>query len=105
MGCDGNKDVKKLSSSASQDTVSAESAGATLARLALPPLKPLPVVHVRRSAYTGSPEDTNISKMDQDILLYMNQGPGENLLFSYWDFGGQDTFYGLYHLYMGRNSV
>jgi GTPase SAR1 family protein len=43
--------------------------------------------------------------MDQDIVLYMNQGAGENLRLSCWDFGGQDTFYGLHHLYMGRNSV
>ena len=45
----------------------------------------------------------SISRMDQDMLLYMNQG--ENLRFSCWDFGGQDTFYSLHHLYMGRNSV
>ncbi len=50
-------------------------------------------------------EKTSISRMDQDILLYMNQGAEENLRFSCWDFGGQDTFYGLHHLYMGRNSV
>jgi GTPase SAR1 family protein len=43
--------------------------------------------------------------MDQDILMYMNEGAGENLRFSCWDFGGQDTFYGLHHFYMGRNSV
>jgi hypothetical protein len=43
--------------------------------------------------------------MDQDILLYMNEGAGEKLRLSCWDFGGQDTFYGLHHLYMGRNSV
>jgi GTPase SAR1 family protein len=52
-----------------------------------------------------SPESTTISRMHQDILLYMNHGAGENLRFSCWDFGGQDTFYGLHHLYMGRNSV
>jgi GTPase SAR1 family protein len=43
--------------------------------------------------------------MHQDMLLYMNQGARENLRFSCWDFGGQDTFYSLHHLYMGRNSV
>jgi hypothetical protein len=50
-------------------------------------------------------ESTTISRMDQDILLYMNQGDGERLRLSCWDFGGQDTFYGLHHLYMGQNSV
>jgi GTPase SAR1 family protein len=46
-------------------------------------------------------ESTTISRMGQYVL----EGAGENLRFSCWDFGGQDTFYSLHHLYMGRNSV
>jgi len=47
-------------------------------------------------------ESTTISKMGQYVI---QQGVGENLRFSCWDFGGQDTSYDLHHLYMGRNSV
>jgi GTPase SAR1 family protein len=99
MGCGASMDVQKPSSSsdASQDTVPAESTGAGLDALKLKELE--------KTQDTVSPEVTTISRMDQDILLYMNQGSGENLRFSCWDFGGQDTFYGLHHLYMGRNSV
>ena len=50
-------------------------------------------------------QSTATSRIHQDILLHMNQGAGENLRFSSWDFGGQDTFYGLHQLHMGRNSV
>mmetsp|Transcript_54462 Transcript_54462/g.88213 ORF Transcript_54462/g.88213 Transcript_54462/m.88213 type:complete len:1184 (+) Transcript_54462:4197-7748(+) len=45
--------------------------------------------------------------MDQDLVLaYMNDGNvHEALRLSCWDYGGQDTFYGLHNLYIGRKSV
>ena len=45
--------------------------------------------------------------MDQDVLLaYINdENATECLRLSCWDFGGQDSFYGLHHLYIGRQSV
>ena len=41
--------------------------------------------------------------MDQDVLLaYINdENATECLRLSCWDFGGQDSFYGLHHLYIG----
>jgi GTPase SAR1 family protein len=60
---------------------------------------------VQKPSAAGAPDvreaSTTISRMGQ----YVIEGAGENLRFSCWDFGGQDTFYGLHHLYMGRNSV
>ena len=35
----------------------------------------------------------------------MKEGGKEKMRMSVWDFGGQDTFYGLHHLYMGRSCV
>ena len=46
-----------------------------------------------------------IKKMEEQLLLYMNEGADENLRLTCWDFGGQDTFYGLHHLYIGRQCV
>ena len=46
-----------------------------------------------------------IQKMDQELLLYVKEGGKEKMRMSVWDFGGQDTFYGLHHLYMGRSCV
>ena len=49
--------------------------------------------------------DDGVQRMEQDLLLYLNEGAGEPLRLSCWDYGGQDRFYGLHHLYIGRKSV
>ena len=46
-----------------------------------------------------------IQKMDQELLLYVKEGGKEKMRMSVWDFGGQDTFYCLHHLYMSRSCV
>jgi hypothetical protein len=105
MGCGASKDVKKPSSpsDASQCTVPAESAGAALATAATEFAEDIEII---RSGSVGRPQgggssdlaaldalkeeesektqDTaqSVSRMDQDILLYMNQGAGENLRLS-----------------------
>ena len=43
-----------------------------------------------------------VSKMDQELLLQAGRG---TLRLQFWDFGGQDTFYGLYHVYITRAGV
>ena len=50
--------------------------------------------------------EDGVKKMDDLFLACLKDGNAtESLRLSCWDYGGQDTFYGLHHLYMGRNSV
>lgn len=52
-------------------------------------------------------DEVGVKKMNQDLVLgYLNDGNvSEALRLSCWDYGGQDTFYGLHNLYIGRKSV
>ena len=43
-----------------------------------------------------------VSKMDLDLLLQVGR---DTLRLQFWDFGGQDTFYGLYPMYITRAGV
>ena len=43
-----------------------------------------------------------VSKMDLDLLLQVGR---DSLRLQFWDFGGQDTFYGLYPMYITRAGV
>jgi GTPase SAR1 family protein len=52
----------------------------------------------RRS--TGAP----VAKLDQELVLQL-QGQAEPLRISLMDFGGQEAFYSLHHLYVTRESV
>ena len=59
-----------------------------------------------RLAAVKVPQDRDeIKRIGEELAWIINNGVEERLRLTCWDYAGQDTFYGLHHLYMGRQSV